>query len=185
MMDVKKRLLTMAVLCLLLLCGCGGTATPTSGAESARTDAGNRLTLTQTPSVSGEKYAGKAEFASFLSRAEKKFLIPGLNQAAIPQGMSYCETTGLVYISAYYKVEAVPSVIMALDAQSGEFVAPSLSIIPICSQTTSLRRRIFRIVKSGYTVPFPAQCVFRYAAAFPSACAASWFGKLRKSTSSS
>ncbi len=29
--------------------------------------------------------------------------------------------------------------------------------------------------KSGYTVPFPAQCVFRYAAAFPSACAASWF----------
>ena len=123
MMDVKKRLLTMAVLCLLLLCGCGGTATPTSGAESARTDAGNRLTLTQTPSVSGEKYAGKAEFASFLSRAEKKFLIPGLNQAAIPQGMSYCETTGLVYISAYYKVEAVPSVIMALDAQSGEFVA--------------------------------------------------------------
>lgn len=121
---MNKGFWAMAMLCLLLLCGCGRTAVPpVSEAELTEKAAGNGLTLTQTPSVSAEKYAGKAEFAAFLSRAEKKFLIPGLNQAAIPQGMSYYETTGLVYISAYYKVEAVPSVIMALDAQSGEFVA--------------------------------------------------------------
>lgn len=42
---------------------------------------------------------------------------------AIPQGMSYCADTGLVYISAYYKADAVPSVIMALDEERGELVA--------------------------------------------------------------
>ena len=124
MRDVKKRLLAMTVLCLLLLCGCGGAAAPDApAAEPAGSNGENGLTLSQTQSVSGEKYAGKEEFAAFLSQAEKQYLIPGLNQAAIPQGMSYCESTGLVYISAYYKAEALPSVIMALDALSGELVA--------------------------------------------------------------
>lgn len=121
---MNKGFWAMAMLCLLLLCGCGRTAVPpVSEAELTEKAAGNGLTLTQTPSVSAEKYAGKAEFAAFLSRAEKKYLIPGLNQAAIPQGMDYCALTDRIYISAYYKADAVPSVIMALDAGSGEFVA--------------------------------------------------------------
>ena len=118
----KKRFL--ALLCLLLLCGCASVAAPSvPAAEPVENTTGNGLSLSQSQSVSGEKYAGKEEFAAFLAQAEKEYLIPGLNQAAIPQGMSYCESTGLVYISAYYKAEAVPSVIMALDALSGEFVA--------------------------------------------------------------
>ena len=118
----KKRFL--ALLCLLLLCGCASVAAPSvPAAEPVENTTGNGLSLSQSQSVSGEKYAGKEEFAAFLAQAEKEYLIPGLNQAAIPQGMSYCESTGLVYISAYYKAEAVPSVIMALDAGNGEFVA--------------------------------------------------------------
>ena len=124
MKTTKKQLLAAAALCLCLLCGCGSAAVPpVLGAEPGENAAGNELTLTQTPSVSSEKYAGKDDFAVFLSQAEKKYLIPGLNQAAIPQGMSHCGSTGRIYISAYYKAEAVPSVIMALDAGNGDFVA--------------------------------------------------------------
>ena len=111
-------------LCLCLLCGCGSTAAqPAAETPPAETAGEKGLRLSQTPSVSAEKYLGKSEFADFLSRAEKTCLIPGLNEAAIPQGMSWCESTGLVYLSAYYKTDAVPSVIMALDGSSGDFAA--------------------------------------------------------------
>lgn len=121
---MKKQFLSAMVLCLCLLYGCGGTAVPPAQETApAETDTGDALTLTQAPSVSREKYMGEDDFAPFLSQAEKKYLIPGLNQAAIPQGMSYCESTGRVYISAYYKADTLSSVILALDAESGAFVA--------------------------------------------------------------
>ena len=85
MKTTKKQLLAAAALCLCLLCGCGGAAVPpVLGAEPGENAAGNELTLTQTPSVSSEKYAGKDDFSVFLSQAEKKYLIPALNHAAIP-----------------------------------------------------------------------------------------------------
>ena len=110
-------------LCLCLLCGCGSAAQPDEELPAAEDKAGNGLALTQTQAVSTEKYLGQDEFAPFLSRAEKAYLIPGLNEAAIPQGMDYCGENGLIYISAYFKADAVPSVIVALDAQSGSFAA--------------------------------------------------------------
>ena len=110
-------------LCLCLLCGCGAAAQPDEELPAAEDKAGNGLALTQTQAVSTEKYLGQDEFAPFLSRAEKAYLIPGLNEAAIPQGMDYCGENGLIYISAYFKADAVPSVIVALDAQSGSFAA--------------------------------------------------------------
>lgn len=121
---MKKGFIQAAALslCLCLLCGCGGSA-PTPEAEALPEESDGGLTLTQTQTVKSEKYLGQNEFADFLSLAQKNYLIPGLNEAAIPQGMSYCADTGLLYISAYYKVDAVPSVIMALDGESGELVA--------------------------------------------------------------
>ena len=110
-------------LCLCLLCGCGAAAQLDEELPAAEDKAGNGLALTQTQAVSTEKYLGQDEFAPFLSRAEKAYLIPGLNEAAIPQGMDYCGENGLIYISAYFKADAVPSVIVALDAQSGSFAA--------------------------------------------------------------
>lgn len=121
---MNKQFLPAVLLCLCLLCGCGSTAAaPVQETAPAETAAENALTLSQTPSVTREKYLDEDAFSLFLSRAEKKYLIPGLNQAAIPQGMSYCESTGRVYISAYYKADNLPSVIMALDAESGASVA--------------------------------------------------------------
>ena len=110
-------------LCLCLLCGCGAAAQPDEELPAAEDNDGNGLALTQTQAVSTEKYLGQDEFAPFLSRAEKAYLIPGLNEAAIPQGMSCCGENSLIYISAYFKADAVPSVIVALDAQSGNFAA--------------------------------------------------------------
>lgn len=124
--NMKKQMLLICVmfLCLCLLCGCCGTAVQPAGeTQPAENGDGNGLRLSQTPSVSSEKYLGRDEFTDFLSRAEKSYLIPGLNEAAIPQGMSRCESSGLVYLSAYYKTDAVPSVIMALDGSSGTLVA--------------------------------------------------------------
>ena len=121
---MRKWFMPIFALCLCLLCGCGSTAAqPAEETPAAVYKAESGLTLTQTQSVSSEKYLGKDEFASFLSRAEKEYLIPGLNEAAIPQGMSYCGDTGLLYISAYFKADSVPSVIVALDAKSGNFAA--------------------------------------------------------------
>ena len=73
-------------LCLCLLCGCGAAAQPDEDIPAAEDKAGNGLALTQTQAVSTEKYLGQDEFAPFLSRAEKAYLIPGLNEAAIPSG---------------------------------------------------------------------------------------------------
>lgn len=123
---MKKQFICISALCLCLclLCGCGAAAAqPAVETPPAEISGENGLRLSQTPSVSSEKYLGKSEFSDFLTRAQKTYLIPGLNEAAIPQGMSWCESTGLVYLSAYYKTDAVPSVIMALDGSSGTFVA--------------------------------------------------------------
>ena len=135
MKNVFLRLLALC-LCLCLLCGCGETAaqpvqesqaageSPAAGENPpAENDAVRELTLSQTQSVSSETYLGQKEFADFLSRAEKAYLIPGLNEAAIPQGMGRCEDSGLIYLSAYYKTDAVPSVITVLDEESGAFRA--------------------------------------------------------------
>ncbi len=120
---MKKSLLISACLCLCLLCGCGKAEQPASPEESAPAEAASELKITQSESVKREKYIDEADFEAFLGRSEKKYLIPGLNEAVIPQGMSLSRERGLLYISGYYKGDGVPSVIMAVDAQSGELAA--------------------------------------------------------------
>lgn len=80
------------------------------------------LRLTQSSSVRREKYVGEEPFEDFLSVSEKKFIIPGLNEAMVPQGISYDEQSGIVYISAY-STARLSSVIMAVDYASGEYIA--------------------------------------------------------------
>lgn len=121
--NMKKSLFITACLCLCLLCGCGRTEPSAAGEPPAAEGQGSELKITQSESVKREKYIGEADFEAFLSRSEKKYLIPGLNEAIIPQGMSLGGESGLLYISGYYKADGVPSVIMAVDPQSGELAA--------------------------------------------------------------
>lgn len=84
------------------------------------------LELTQRSNVSEDKFTNVSKYSEFLNEADKHMLIPGLKEGMIPQGISYSESTGLLYVSAYYKEEGSeaknPSVVMVLD-QSGEYVA--------------------------------------------------------------
>lgn len=112
------------VLSALLFSGCGEAPAAQSAAPSAdaaqATDGG--LRLSQTESVRKAAYEGKDDFADFLSAASPVYLIPGLNEAMTPQGMGYDAAAGRVYISSYASGE-IPSVLTALDAESGQFIA--------------------------------------------------------------
>lgn len=118
-----KRFLSivlLAALCITLLAACGEKTPAETAAPEVQSESGMRLT--QESNVSKEKYLKESDFEEFLSLAEPQFIIPGLKQASVPQGMAYSEKTGLIYISAYYTVD-VPSVISAVNAESGEFCA--------------------------------------------------------------
>ena len=112
---------TLAALCITLLAGCGKNAPAAVTAEPAPAEEGG-MKLTQESNVSKEKYLKESNFEEFLSMAEPQFIIPGLKQASVPQGIAYSEKTRLIYISAYYTVD-VPSVISAVKADSGEICA--------------------------------------------------------------
>jgi hypothetical protein len=120
-MKKPVSLLLCSLMCLGLFTGCGKKA---SSEEAASTPAVGEtgLRLTQTQSVTSDSYMSSSDFMDFMSVAESAFIIPGLNEALIPQGMSYCSATNLIYISGYYISDA-PSVIVAVDADSYEFVA--------------------------------------------------------------
>jgi len=121
---MKRAALIFLLALTLCLPACGGQE---AGAEQRTAEAAVNadtagLKLSQTSTVSKEKYLGEADFADFLSRAEKGFVIPGLGEGLIPQGMAYSEQSGLIYISGYYSAD-LPSVIAAVDAGSYELCA--------------------------------------------------------------
>lgn len=120
-----KRLLLIFTLVLSLClsaCGKADEGAEQRAAEAAVNADTSGLKLSQTSTVSKEKYLEEAAFGNFLSRAEKGFVIPGLNEGLIPQGMAYSEQSGLIYISGYYSAE-LPSVITAIDAETHELCA--------------------------------------------------------------
>lgn len=69
---MKKGILQVAALylCLFLLCGCAGSASPPE-VEALSDENDDGLRLTQTQAVKHEKYLRKDEFANFLSLAQK------------------------------------------------------------------------------------------------------------------
>lgn len=73
-------------------------------------------------SVSSEAFRERKEFADFISRAESQFVIPGLDEDMTPQGISYSEKTGLVYITSY-AMDDGPSTISAVSLETGEQAA--------------------------------------------------------------
>lgn len=115
---IKHGLLAGLFFLLLCLSACGNSSSP---AVSAAPDSGV-LRLAQEPSVRNPKYENQEDFSAFLAAAEPRFLIPGLNQAMTPQGISYSQDTGLVYISSYASGQTA-SVISAVDYERGVLMA--------------------------------------------------------------
>ena len=59
-------------------------------------------------------------YDEFYSVSEKAFIIPGLNEHATPQGLTYRKDKNMFYLSAYFYGQVTTSVIFAVDAQTGE-----------------------------------------------------------------
>lgn len=136
-MKTRWIALLTAALLVLSLAGCSGTTGAGSGQTTvpsshpegeapptgeAAHDPGD-FRMIQKSSVRNEKFREQAEFADFLAAAESCCLIPGLNEAMTPQGISWSEDTGLAYISSYASVETISSAISAVDPATGEFAA--------------------------------------------------------------
>lgn len=118
----RAAALLLALLLAAAACGCTqGSGTPSPG-QSGGPDSESGFRLTQASSVRNEKFREREEFADFIGRAESKFLIPGLNEAMTPQGISYSDATGLAYVTSYAIVDT-PSVIIGVSLETGELTA--------------------------------------------------------------
>jgi len=133
-LNKARSLCAVGLVAALLLTGCGGSASsqPASSseavassapAESAPAEPESDMKYSQTTTVPEETYLGKSEFADYLSKAEKQFLIPALSENLIPQGMDVCDATGILYISGYYSTKGKNSAIVAVDTATGKLVA--------------------------------------------------------------
>ncbi len=76
--------------------------------------------LTQTEVVSG-RLPDDLQLAAFNKNSEEGFVIPGLYEGFVPQGLFYEEENDLFLISGYYKDKAEPSRVIVVDGE-GNFV---------------------------------------------------------------
>lgn len=99
---------------LCLLCSCDGTSVVIFGKITS--------TITQQPVIKKTKIESNEDYKKFFNNFKKSFIVPGLLEGIIPQGMCYDETNDCFLISGYYEDEKLPSMIIAVDANSGDFV---------------------------------------------------------------
>lgn len=79
--------------------------------------------ITQTSVITESNIREQEDYAEFFVNFKEKFIVPGLYEGIIPQGICYDETTGYILISGYYEDGAFPSMIMCVDQKTGEFVS--------------------------------------------------------------
>ncbi len=113
---MKKRILKLlcCVTALITLCGCDGTSVKRTKDVTDK--------ITQTAVIKKTKITENEDFAEFFTSFKSDFLTPGLMEGIIPQGMCFDETTGYFLISGYYEDGELPSMIMAIDSNTGKLV---------------------------------------------------------------
>ncbi len=90
------------------------------GPAIAEFDAEPSTKLTQTEIVSGE-LPKDIQLRDFYENSEEGFIIPGLKEGFIPQGIFYEAENDIFLISGYYKGKAQPSRVIVVDGE-GNFV---------------------------------------------------------------
>ena len=114
---MKKITLKLSALFLALitLCSCTGTSV-------VRTkDITNNIT--QTPIIKKTNITEIEEYGTFFNNFSQSFIVPGLYEGIIPQGICFDETTGYLLISGYFEDALYPSMIMCVDQKTGKFVS--------------------------------------------------------------
>lgn len=86
----------------------------------AEYDAETSTKLTQTQMITGE-LPNERQLREFNDNSEAAFIIPGLKEGFIPQGIFYEEENDIFLISGYYKDKTQPSRIILVDGE-GNFI---------------------------------------------------------------
>ena len=101
---MKKSLIKIisCLIVLTILCSCDGTSVIRQG----------KITnvISQSSVIRKTKIKTKDEFKIFFNNFEESFIIPGLKEGIIPQGICYDETTDCFLITGYYDKEKFPAV---------------------------------------------------------------------------
>lgn len=79
------------------------------------------LTMTQTQRIT-ENFTTDTTFSAFLADAERKVIVPGLEEGIVPQGFARNPKTGYMYMTGYFSGTGEPSAIVVMNPK-GEFVA--------------------------------------------------------------
>lgn len=113
---MRKHILSFIALILIVctLTSCGDTKLLRTKKISAE--------ITQTAVVLKSNITEQEEFGDFFHSFKSSYVIPGLLEGVIPQGMCYDEATGYLLVTGYYEDERFPSILMALDAENGTFI---------------------------------------------------------------
>ncbi len=113
---MKKNIfrLLCCLTAIIMLCGCDGTSVKRTKDVTDK--------ITQTAVIKKTKITENEDFAEFLKSFKSDFLTPGLMEGIIPQGMCFDETTGYFLISGYFEDGELPSMIMAVDSNTGKLV---------------------------------------------------------------
>ena len=90
------------------------------GPTIADYDAETSTKLTQTQMITGE-LPNELQLKDFNNNSEAAFIIPGLKEGFIPQGLFYEKDHDIFLISGYYKDKAQPSRVILVDG-NGNFV---------------------------------------------------------------
>lgn len=101
------------VIALMLLCSCGNTRVLRTKDITDK--------ITQTAVVTKSDIAEIEDYKAFFKDFKSGFTIPGLYEGIIPQGVCYIGEFDAYAISGYYEDALFASMIMLIDAKSGEF----------------------------------------------------------------
>ena len=111
-MDILGKIFALITSLIFTFSGGG----PTIGEFDAETS----TKLTQTQMVTGE-LPDELQLRDFYNNSEAAFIIPGLKEGFIPQGLFYEEEHDIFLISGYYKDKTQPSRIIVVDGE-GNFI---------------------------------------------------------------
>lgn len=113
---MKKKLLKIIVAVALVFSLCSCSDSSVLKTKEIRDE------ITQRNVVLESEIKNVEEYNEFFKEFSESFIIPGLFEGFIPQGICYDDGSGMFFISGYYQDGAYPSKIVCVNAENGEFV---------------------------------------------------------------
>ena len=107
--------LSACILALLMLSSCGNTKVIKTKDITDK--------ITQTSVIEKTDVYEIDDYGTFFNNFKESFLVPGLYEGIIPQGVCFDETTGYLLITGYYEDGLYPSMVMCVDQKTGKFIS--------------------------------------------------------------